>query len=53
MIKLVGTLIFPLSQRRRSTEEVEEGLDKTEFFVLATLNTFTKYLKRDLNTRTL
>jgi hypothetical protein len=49
--KLGGYVNISFIQRRRSTEEVEEGLDKTEH-VLETLNTI-EYLKRDLNIKIL
>jgi hypothetical protein len=43
-------LIF-LYPKGGETEEVEEDLDKTEFYVLATLNTH-KVLEEDLNIKT-
>jgi hypothetical protein len=42
-----NTLISPLSQRRRVQKRVEEGLDKTELYVLETLNTIHKVLEED------
>jgi hypothetical protein len=35
-------------QRRESTEEVEEDLDKTELYVLETLNTIHKVLEEGI-----
>jgi hypothetical protein len=39
--------------KEESTEEVEEGLDKTELYVLETLNTIHKVLEEDLNIKIL
>jgi hypothetical protein len=48
-----GGYVISFIPKVETTEEDDEGLDKTELFVLATLNTIQKYFKKDLNTRTL
>jgi cell division protein ZapA (FtsZ GTPase activity inhibitor) len=52
MINWVVTLISPLSQRRRVQKRLRR-LDKTELYVLATLNTIHKVLEEDLNIKIL
>jgi hypothetical protein len=48
----LGYVNISLSQRRRQ-KEVEESLDKTELYVLETLNTIHKVLEEGLNIKIL
>jgi ATP-dependent exoDNAse (exonuclease V) beta subunit len=41
-----GGYVIPFIQKEETAEEDEEGLDKTELFVLATLNTIQKSTSR-------